>query len=71
MLTDGSNGLLVPENDPQALAAAMLRLASNLNEAAAMGLRARERVCEAFSQRHYHQNLWKVLENAVDFAQNS
>ncbi len=71
VLTDGSNGLLVPENDPQALAAAMLRLASNPNEAAAMGLRARERVCEAFSQRHYHQNLWKLLENAVDFAQNS
>ncbi|HXJ82304.1 MAG TPA: glycosyltransferase family 4 protein [Candidatus Methylomirabilis sp.] len=52
VIADGRTGLLVGEGDTQALAAAILRLLSNPDEAATMGRRAREHA-KTFSVARY------------------
>ncbi|MFH1572455.1 MAG: glycosyltransferase family 4 protein [Acidobacteriota bacterium] len=49
LVRDGENGILVPPRDPAALAAALLRLSRNPEEARAMGQRGRRRVEEEFT----------------------
>lgn len=49
IIEDGVSGLLVPPADPRAMAAAVLRLLENREEAAAMGRAGRARVKERFS----------------------
>lgn len=48
LVEDGVSGVVVPPGDPEALAAAMLRLAGNPAENRAMGQRARERIGARF-----------------------
>lgn len=59
LIEHGVTGLLVPENDPQALANAMAQLLANPQQAARMGERARNRALTAHShhlmQERYHQ----------------
>ncbi len=49
-IADGHSGLLVPPQDPAALAAAILDLATHPQQRRDMGLAARERTLELFSQ---------------------
>ena len=48
---DGVSGLLVPVRDPEALAAAVARLATDPSERLRMGAAARERALASFDQR--------------------
>ena len=50
IVEDGTTGLLVPAGDPQALAAAIVRLAENPARTEAMGAAGRARALAAFSQ---------------------
>jgi glycosyltransferase involved in cell wall biosynthesis len=52
LVRDGVEGLLVPPNDAEALAAAMVRLADDPARLARMGGAARERVLSGFTERH-------------------
>lgn len=58
-LTDGVEGYLVPQNDAEALAKAMDRMADDPASAAAMGRAGRERVLAGFSAQTY----WAEIEH--------
>ena len=49
LVNDGVEGLVVPVRDPQRLAAALMQLANNPDQAAAMGERGRKRIETDFS----------------------
>lgn len=51
LVRDGVEGLIVPPDDPPALAAAMMRLAADPALLAAMGAAARSRVLDGFTER--------------------
>lgn len=57
VVLDGVNGLVVPPNDPDALAAAIGHFYHHRDELRAMGLRGRERVLEYFTWDHYRTRL--------------
>jgi glycosyltransferase involved in cell wall biosynthesis len=52
VITDGDNGLLVPERDPDALANAISRLAGDPALRAGMGARSRQRIELEFAWPH-------------------
>lgn len=56
-VSDGVEGLVVPQGDAAALAEAMGRLRSNPQEARAMGKAGRERATRAFNRRSYRDAL--------------
>lgn len=51
LIEDGASGLLVPPNDPNQLATALLRVLTDRAAARAMGEAARERIVRSFNQR--------------------
>jgi glycosyltransferase involved in cell wall biosynthesis len=65
LIEHGVTGLLVPENDPHALADAITQLLADPQRAEAMGQRARERALAAHShhlmQERYHQLVQRCL----------
>jgi glycosyltransferase involved in cell wall biosynthesis len=52
LVRDGIEGVVVPPNDPAALAQAFARLAANPMLLARMGEAARARVLSGFTERH-------------------
>lgn len=56
-VVDGVTGLVVPPNDPDALADALRHLHRHPDEAAAMGRAARQRVLDRFTWDHYRARL--------------
>jgi starch synthase len=61
ILRDGEEGLHVPERDPRALAAALLRLADEPELRARLGRAARARVVERYSWQRHCEQLERVL----------
>lgn len=57
VVVDGLNGLVVPCNNPDALAAAIERLYDNPGLMRTMGLAARKRIVENFTWDHYRARL--------------
>jgi glycosyltransferase involved in cell wall biosynthesis len=58
-------GILVPEGDWQAMAAAMLRLAQDASLASRMGLAGRSHVTENYDMRIRIERLWEIIREAV------
>jgi glycosyltransferase involved in cell wall biosynthesis len=56
-VTDGLEGLVVPQGDAAALAAAMADLASDRERARAMGIAGRERAIHSFDRQIYRDTL--------------
>ncbi|MEM7146759.1 MAG: glycosyltransferase family 4 protein [Verrucomicrobiota bacterium] len=54
---DGHNGIIVPPNDPDALANAIKFLYDNPDKTRAMGSASRQRVLDHFTWAHYHARL--------------
>ncbi len=52
LVRDGIEGVVVPPDDPAALADAFMRLSADPDRVAAMGAAARRRVLEGFTERH-------------------
>jgi glycosyltransferase involved in cell wall biosynthesis len=50
MVSDGVDGILVPPNSPEQLAAALLRLAADPALRATLGTNGRVRACESFAE---------------------
>jgi glycosyltransferase involved in cell wall biosynthesis len=68
IIDDGDTGLIVDPGQPQALAAAIVRLFRDPASAAAMGSRARRRVHDAFTPRRFADDLARVVGPIVDRA---
>jgi glycosyltransferase involved in cell wall biosynthesis len=64
-VTDGVEGLLVELGDPDELAAALVRLAADPEEAAAMGRRGRRRVEADFDARNQLEAYAQLFEEAA------
>ena len=62
LIEDGKTGLLVPERDPAAIAAAVERLVGNREEAVALAERGRARVREQFDPARNHRRLFELYE---------
>jgi colanic acid/amylovoran biosynthesis glycosyltransferase len=67
VIYDGKHGLLVKENDQEALAKAMIALVRNPQKAQRLAFALHRRVMAEFTQKAYHLNLWFVLTNAVRY----
>ncbi len=61
-IVDGESGLLVPPDDPQALASAMVTLAEDRNLREAMGRAGLQRAKTVFSLDHYCQTIMESYE---------
>jgi glycosyltransferase involved in cell wall biosynthesis len=59
----GKGGLLVPPNDPQALAAALAELLADKNKRRELGRRGRDAVANGFTDEHMAKNMLSVYES--------
>ena len=57
VVTDGVNGLIIPPNEPDALAAAIQRLHADRVLCSRLGAAGRERVCSHFTWAHFRARL--------------
>ena len=57
VVVDGYNGKIIPPNDPDALAEAILDFYNNPEKLRLMGANGRQRVRENFTWDHYRQRL--------------
>lgn len=60
VIEDHHSGLLIPPNDPPALAAALLELVLDRDRAATMGTRGRKRIIDAYSQARLTSQLERL-----------
>lgn len=65
LVEDGVSGLLVPPDDPGALAEAILRLAANPDVASRYGDEAMERYERDFTQRAMKEAVWNLYEQLL------
>jgi starch synthase len=61
-VADGRTGLLVPRNDPEALAAALLGILSSPERALRMGQAGRERALAHFDEARYVDRFVAIYE---------
>ena len=64
VVVDGVNGLIIPPNDPDALAAAIERLYRDRDLAARLGAAGRQRVVENFTWEHFRARLLEAYRVA-------
>lgn len=62
VVVDGINGIIIPPNDPDALAAAIQRLHSDRGLCAKFGAAGRQRVCEQLTWAHFRTRLLSAYE---------
>ena len=65
VVVDGETGILIPPNDPDALAAAILRLHGDRPLGAQLGANGRRRVVENFTWDHFRQRLLRAYDMAL------
>jgi glycosyltransferase involved in cell wall biosynthesis len=65
-VADGETGLLVPVDDSAAIAAALLTLLTNRDQAAQMGRRGRERALQLFGWERFIHTLEGVYDRVLD-----
>ncbi len=65
VVLDGVNGLIIPPNDPDALAAAIERLYRDRDLAARLGAAGRQRVVENFTWEHFREQLLEAYRTAL------
>jgi glycosyltransferase involved in cell wall biosynthesis len=65
VVLDGVNGLIVPPNDPDALAAAIERLYRDRDLGARLGAAGRQRVVEHFTWDHFRERLMEAYRVAL------
>ena len=70
VVIDGVNGIIIPPNDPDALAAAIERLYRDRALAAKMGASGRERVVENFTWEHFRERLLAAYARAVELGKS-
>jgi glycosyltransferase involved in cell wall biosynthesis len=66
IVADGETGFVVPAGDAEALADAMVALASDLPRAAAMGEAGRRRALESFTQERSTQGIEALYLRALE-----
>ena len=62
VVIDGVNGIIIPPNNPDALAAAIHRLHADRGLCAKLGAAGRQRVCEQFTWAHFRTRLLSAYE---------
>ncbi|MCF7822777.1 MAG: glycosyltransferase [Candidatus Marinimicrobia bacterium] len=70
IVQDGTTGILVEPNDPQALGEALAKLIGDEELRGRMGRAGRERYLKAFTLEKYHQNLFDVYTNLLEGAES-
>lgn len=65
IVLDGVNGLIIPPNDPDALAAAIEKLYRDRDLGARLGAAARQRVVENFTWEHFRARLLEAYRVAL------
>jgi len=65
VVIDGYNGRIIPPNDPEALAEAILDFYNNPEQLKAMGENGRKRVAENFTWDHYRKRLAEAYRIAM------
>ena len=70
LVVDRETGLLVPPDDPVALADAIERLLGDPSMSRAMGKRAQERICSAFDAESWGRKVTECFEVALDEARS-
>ena len=65
VVLDGVNGLVIPPNDPDALAAAILKLYRDRELCAQLGAAGRQRVVENFTWEHFRTRLLEAYRTAL------
>jgi len=68
VVRDGENGLLIPPNDPDALATAIEHLHAHRDLAARLGAAGHRRVVEHFTWDHFRQRLLVAYDRAFQLA---
>jgi len=66
IIIDGETGILVEEGDVDGMAQAMIRLARDPQLAARMGRTGRRRIEERFAMERSIDNLWRIIELAIE-----
>ncbi len=66
VVRDGVNGIIIPPNDPDALAAAIGRLYRDRDLAARLGVAGRTRVVENFTWEHFRTRLLEAYRVAMN-----
>ncbi len=63
VVQDGVNGLIIPPNDPEAIAVALRRLHGDRELCARLGAAGRQRVVENFTWAHFRQRLLEAYRS--------
>ena len=65
VVVDGVNGIIVPPNDPEALAGAIERLYRDRELGSRLGAAGRQRVVQNFTWEHFHARLLEAYRVAM------
>ena len=66
VVQDGVNGIIIPPNNPDALANALTRLHADRDLCARLGAAGRERVCTQFTWEHFRTRLLQAYSRVKE-----